>query len=113
MVRVYRWLIRLAPAALRREYGAAMEETFARRWNDARSSGFWTSLYICGRELAGLIGWLLSDRWGAPARLRWQRQQIQAAGKAGNMDGFGREIRHATRRLVRSPAFTLAAVFTL
>ena len=25
----------------------------------------------------------------------------------------GREIRHATRRLIRSPAFTLAAVLTL
>jgi len=29
------------------------------------------------------------------------------------MDAVGREIRHATRRLVRSPAFTLAAVLTL
>src|SRR6266849_9609558 len=113
MVRLYRWLIRLSPAALRREYGAAMEETFARRWNDARASGFRTSVHICGRELAGLIGWLLSERWGAPARLRWQRQQIQSRGKAGRMDAVGREIRHATRRLVRSPAFTLAAVLTL
>src|SRR5713101_3847046 len=113
MVRLYRWLIRLSPAALRREYGAAMEETFARRWNDARASGFWASVHICGRELAGLIGWLLSERWGAPARLRWQRQQIQSRGKAGHMDAAGREIRHATRRLVRSPAFTLAAVLTL
>ena len=113
MVRLYRWLIRLSPAALRREYAAAMEETFARRWNDARASGFWTSVRICARELAGLIGWLLSERWGAPARLRWQRQQIQSRGKAGHMDAAGREIRHATRRLVRSPAFTLAAVLTL
>ena len=29
------------------------------------------------------------------------------------MDAVGREIRHATRRLVRSPAFTLAAVLTV
>src|SRR5256885_5210683 len=29
------------------------------------------------------------------------------------MDAVGREIRHATRRLVGSPAFTLAAVLTL
>ena len=29
------------------------------------------------------------------------------------MDAVGREIRHATRRLVRSPAFTLATVLTL
>ena len=29
------------------------------------------------------------------------------------MDAVGREIRHAARRLVRSPAFTLATVLTL
>src|SRR5213594_3785827 len=107
MVRLYRWLIRLSPTALRREYGAAMEETFARRLNDARASGFWTSVRICGRELVGLIGLLQSERLGEPARLRWRRQQIQSTGKAGRMDAVGREIRHAVRRLVRSPAFTL------
>src|SRR3989442_2664754 len=88
MVQLYRWLIRLSPAALRREYGAAMEETFTRRWNDARASGFRTSVRICGRELAGLIGWLLSERWGAPARLRWQRQQIQS--REGGTHGCSR-----------------------
>jgi len=113
MVRLYRWLIRLAPAALRREYGAAMEETFARRWNDAQASGFWASVRICGRELAGLIGWLFAERWGATARLQRQRQRTQSRGKAGRMDTVGREIRHAARRLVRSPAFTLAAVVTM
>ena len=30
-MRVYRWLVRLCPEALRREYGAAMEETMANR----------------------------------------------------------------------------------
>src|SRR6266516_55723 len=113
MVRLYRCLIRLCPAAMRREYAAAMEETFARRWNDARASGFWTSVRVCGRELAGVIGLLLAEHWGAPARLRQQRQRTQSKGKAGRMDVVGREIRHAARRLVRSPAFTLAAVLTL
>src|SRR5437868_12159912 len=94
---------------------------------DTRSEKMWTSnpvvgstrrlarcsARICGRELAGLIAWLLSEQWAAPARLRWQRQQIQSRGKAGRMDAVGREIRHATRRLVRSPSFTLAAVLTL
>src|SRR6266536_2585351 len=32
---------------------------------------------------------------------------------SGHMDAVGREIRHAARRLLRSPAFTLAAVLTL
>src|SRR5207302_10526681 len=67
---------------------------------------------VCGRGLAGLIGWLFAERWGATARLR-RRPRIQSGGKAGCMDAVGREIRHAARRLVRSPAFTLAAVLTL
>jgi len=29
------------------------------------------------------------------------------------MDGIGQEIRHAARRLVRSPSFTLASILTL
>src|SRR2546426_6980371 len=32
---------------------------------------------------------------------------------SGHMDAVGREIRHAARRLLRSPAFALAAVLTL
>src|SRR6266545_4150056 len=101
MLRLYRWLIRLSPSALRREYGAAMEETFARRWNDARASGFSTSLRVCGRELAGLIGLLLWERWGAPARLVRQRQRMQSRGKAGHMDAVGREFCHAKHQLRR------------
>jgi hypothetical protein len=113
MLRLYGWLIRLSPGAVRREYGAAMEETFARRWNDARATGFWTSVRMCGRESVGMIGWLLSERCAAPARLRWQRQHMQPGVKAGRMDAVAREVRHAARRLVRSRAFTLAAVLTL
>src|SRR5258708_18469105 len=113
MVRRYRWLIRLTPAALRREYGAAMEETFTRRLNDARASGFGRCARVGGREFTGLIGLLLWEQWGVRARLERQRQGTQSRGKAGRMDTVGREIRHAARGLVRSPPFTLAAVLTL
>ncbi len=34
-MRFYRWLLGLCPSSLRREYGAAMEETFSRRLADA------------------------------------------------------------------------------
>src|SRR5262245_49847914 len=104
MRRLYQWLIRLSPASLRHEYGAAMEETFARRLNDARMSGFLPYVRVCGRELAGLIGLLLSDRWGAAARLRRDREREQSRGKAGPMDVMMQEMRQAVRRLVRAPA---------
>src|SRR3990170_4719359 len=99
MVRLYRWLIRLTPAGLRREFGAAMEETFARRWNDARASGLLTCVRVCGREFAGLIGLLLSERWGAAARLRWQRQRTELRWKAGGINGMTEDTRAVWNRL--------------
>ena len=33
---IYRWLLRLSPKSLRHEYGAAMEEMFARRMAEAQ-----------------------------------------------------------------------------
>jgi hypothetical protein len=38
-MRMYRWLLRLSPEALRREYGAAMEDMFARRLAEAQRRG--------------------------------------------------------------------------
>src|SRR2546428_660155 len=67
-MRLYRWLLRLCPAALRREYGAAMEETFARRMADARTAGRWPRLRVMARELIGIVVLALSERWGAGAR---------------------------------------------
>jgi predicted permease len=103
-MRVYRWLLRLAPAPLRREYGAAMEEMFARRLADAGGIGVWRRGRVWRRELLGLIAFALSERC---------RHRMHARRKAGYMDGIAREIRQATRRLVRTPVFTLAAVATL
>src|SRR5258708_36669882 len=103
MVRRYRWLIRLTPAALRREYGAAMEETFTRRLNDARASGFWTCARVCGHEFTGLIGLLLSEQWGVPPRLPPERQRTQSRGKAGRLGTAGARIGAPASRAGRSP----------
>ena len=128
MVRLYRWLIRLIPSGLRREFGAAMEETFARRWNDARASGLLTCVRVCGREFAGLIGLLLSERWGA-AQLRRQRQRTQSKWEAGGLDSMPEhtrtvrnrlwpdrlreDVRFAARLLRRQPAFTAVTLAVL
>jgi putative ABC transport system permease protein len=112
-MRLYRWLLRLCPASLRREYGGAMEETFARRLSDSRGAGVWQRGRVWRRELAGLLALAASERWGAAGRARRRRHSTASGKKAGRMDVIAREIRHAARRLVRSPAFTLAAVLTL
>jgi putative ABC transport system permease protein len=110
---IYRWLVRLAPEALRREYGAAMEEMFARRMADAARSGTWRRTCVYWRELAGLLALAVSERFGAAARMRRQRQRELSGPKAGAMDTMAQELRHAARRLVRTPLFTATAALTL
>jgi predicted permease len=112
-VRVYRWLLRLCPMPLRREYGAAMEDTFARRMADARKAGRLRHAGVWCREVAGLLALAVSERWGSPARVRRHRQRMLANRKAGVMDVIRQEITHAARRLAHTPVFTLAAAFTL
>jgi len=109
----YRWLLRLSPESLRREYGAAMEEMFARRLTEARRAGLWHAIHVWWRELAGLLSLALSERYGSAARIRHQRERMLARPKAGVMDTTAQEIRQAARRLVRTPVFTLAAALTL
>jgi hypothetical protein len=67
-MRLYRWLLRLCPASLRREYGGAMEETFARRLSDSRGASLWQRGRVWRRELAGLLALAASERWGAAGR---------------------------------------------
>jgi predicted permease len=112
-MRIYRWLLRLSPEALRDEYGAAMEETFVHRLADVQGTTMWRRGHVWTRELSGLIVLAVSERWSAARRARRGRPSGETTRKAGRMDSIGREIRHATRRLIHSPTFTLAAVSTL
>ena len=112
-MRIYRCLLRLSPLSLRRDYGAAMEEMFARRMADAARSGAWRRAYVLCRELAGLLVLAMSERFGTTARMRRRRQQLLSGPKAGMMDVIAQEIRQAARRLVRTPLFTTTAALTL
>jgi predicted permease len=112
-MRAYRWLLRLCPEALRREYGAAMEDTCARRLAAARTAGRRRAAVVWWRENAGLIGLVITERWGKPARMHRARQRRLAAPKAGIMDTTTQELRQAARRLRRTPIFTAAAATTL
>jgi predicted permease len=112
-MRIYRWLLRLSPYSLRRDYAAAMEEMFARRMADAARLGTWRRTYVLCRELAGLLVLAVSDRFGASARMRRRRHHALSGPKAGVMDIIAQEVRHAARRLVRTPLFTATAALTL
>jgi putative ABC transport system permease protein len=108
-MRIYRWLLWFSPKTLRRDYGEAMEETFAQRLSDARGGSSWRTMRLWWCELTGLLSLAVSEYWSAVTR---ERDGFSRA-KGRSMDGIGREIRHAARRLVKSPTFTLAAVLTL
>ncbi len=112
-MRLYRWLLQLCPRVLRVEYAAAMEETCARRLSDARSLGRVRFTIVLLRELASVAALMVSERFGNVARERKRRQRLQERERAGVMDGIMLELRHAARRLVGSPIFSLAAVATL
>jgi putative ABC transport system permease protein len=107
-MRIYRLLLWLCPSSLRREYGAAMEETFALRIDDARAAGVRSRARLWRRELLALLVLAMTERW--PAR---HVPTLDHVRKAGRMDAMFQEIEHAARRLARSPAFTVAAVLTL
>jgi predicted permease len=112
-VRVHRWLVRVCPQALRGEYAAAMEETIANRLAAARAAGRWRATKVWWRESAGLVIVAITERWGRAARIRHARERLLVAPKAGMMDTLAQELRHAARRLTRTPIFTTAAATTL
>jgi putative ABC transport system permease protein len=99
---IYRWLLRIAAPSLAREYGGAMEEMLAAKL--ARASSRHARAVLVVREIAGLPALAWSDR---------QRRVALHQARAGSMDSLLQEVRHAARRLWRSPAFTAATVLTL
>src|SRR5688500_1773216 len=103
---LYRWLLRLFPARLRREYGAAMEETCARRLDDARRIGSWRYARVWFREIAGLVLAAVSERAGGRRRPSVPHEHSR---RTGPIDRMGQELRFAARRLRRSPGFALTA----
>ncbi|HKG92523.1 MAG TPA: hypothetical protein VKA84_11545, partial [Gemmatimonadaceae bacterium] len=107
--RLFARLLRLLPQDFRAEYGADAVATFARRASEVRRRGRAQWLIWVLRELAGLARAAAQEH---AAALRRTTPQTTHRGP-GAMEHLLRESRHAARRLVRTPGFTLAAVVTL
>ena len=107
-MRFYRWLLGLCPATMTREYGAAMEETFARRLEDARAAGRWRYGQVWRRELTALLALIVSERWG-------KKPSIETNSRLGGMrmTGLWNDARFALRGLFRAHGFTAITIGTL
>jgi putative ABC transport system permease protein len=111
------WLERLAALLIRahgRDYSASYAEdmlaTLREREQDARRRGIVARMAFTCHESAALVRSAVSQRF----RPDWERPVPSASGRLGMSAGqIIRELRHASRRLWRAPAFTAATVITL
>jgi putative ABC transport system permease protein len=88
---IYRRLLRVFSPALERDYGAAMEDAFAAKRDDARRLGPVRLFRFWIREFGGLMSVSISHV----------------------IASLGQDTRQAARRLWRSPSFTIASLLTL
>jgi predicted permease len=105
MVRLFRFFIRLTASGLRREFGADMEETFARRWNDARASGGVACVRVCAREFTGVIALLFATR-SAGGHMENVTADTRAQPGRRRLEDLASDLRFAGRLFRRQPAFT-------
>ncbi len=88
-MRVYRALLRLYPSSFRAEYGSAMEADFAAARRGARG----------GLAMLATAWFALADVVPSAAAVHW--------------DILGRDVRHASRALRRTPGFLLTSVIVV
>jgi predicted permease len=118
--RLYGTMLRLYPREFRDVYGAAMTETFSLRAVEARTHhARLRSTWFFVRELSGLAASAAGTRW-AKLKAQWQKRGGASGGNFERQSRrreligpVARDVHHATRRLLKSPGFTLASVVTL
>jgi predicted permease len=115
MNRLHRLLLRMHPRSFREEFGNSIEEMLALRAAEVRARGPSARIRFWLRESLGLLTSMLRERALRASSRRYARWVVAtpSPNRIGIMEQVVREIRHAVRRLVRAPAFTLASLVTL
>ena len=120
-VRIYRALLALYPRTFRDAFARDMTRTFEARLEEARSAlGPAARARLLAVELGSVVRGALGQRLGGraadhgmPIGSPLRSVPTLHAGRTDPMSMFAQELRHAVRRLSRSPGFTLASVITL
>ena len=100
-MRMYRaLLVDVSAIVSARDYGAAMEETFARRMVDARALVLLAVATVWLRELGGRLASAPGLRSLVGSGGRGRQRQLESRWKAGPMEGMALEVRQAARRLL-------------
>src|SRR5688572_1236789 len=112
MKRLLRWVVRQFPRAFREQFEFEMVDYLDHEYDRARSRGWLPALGFTLASLLDLARSALAERW----RPTWTRPPIvtnEDQDMRSTFDSWGRDLRHATRALARSPGFTIVAAGTL
>src|SRR5688572_28849989 len=108
----YAGVLRLLPEEVRHEYGADMLATFQTRAAEARRRRRRYAAFVM-REVAGVMVVAVTERFADMRTPRMEAVAVAQRKELNVMEQMTRECRHAVRRLRQTPAFTVAALFTL
>ncbi|NKB88381.1 MAG: FtsX-like permease family protein [Acidobacteria bacterium] len=114
MTALYRWALVAYPRAFRREFGEAMLDLYAAQADRARRLGAVAQVRFLRFTLVDLVRNAVAER-----TRRWRRHPLtdrpqlppeSPRDPRESMNNLLREVRHAARRLMKAPAFTVTAV---
>ena len=107
---LYRLLLRLCPADLRKEFGAEMEGLFLQSMQRASGLG---KMRVWGRALADIFRHGIGARRDSWDKVRKTSAYVEYESGGVWMDTLRYDLRHAIRTMSRQPATSLIIVLTL
>jgi putative ABC transport system permease protein len=115
--RVYEWLLHAYPEGYRTQFGRGMSYAFSRQLRDVTPHGIVTVLLFLCRSAFHALAFGVIERVAANRRSSKLRRpgngEFHRPPRGHLFMDMGQEIRHAFRRLARSPGFSLTAALSL
>ena len=115
--RLYEWLLHAYPEGYRAQFGSGMSYAFSRQLDEMTRFGIGKTLFFLLRSVSHALVFGVIERFAANQHNSRVRKLAHGghhhSSRGGVLKDIGQEIRHAFRRLVRSPGFTLTAALSL